>query len=49
MLEERWAMAKWVAGYIDQNSERWKAEKQQRALSEKEQADAWKKMKDLRR
>ena len=24
MLEERWAMARWIASYIDENSDRWK-------------------------
>ena len=25
MLEERWAMARWIASYIDENTEKWKA------------------------
>ena len=27
MLEERWAMARWITHYIDENSERWKEER----------------------
>jgi hypothetical protein len=27
MLEERWAMARWITHYIDENSDRWKEER----------------------
>ena len=47
MLEERWAMARWITEYIDKNSERWKTEKEQRKRDEKETAEEWKKMKRL--
>ena len=44
-LEERWAMTRWISEYIDQNTERWKTEKQQRMKTEAERAEDWKKMK----
>ena len=44
-LEERWDMTRWISEYIDQNTERWKTEKQQRMKTEAERAEDWKKMK----
>ena len=35
MLEERWAMTRWVTKYIDENSERWALEKKKREESSK--------------
>ena len=29
MLEERWAMAKWVTSYIDENTDKWEREKKE--------------------
>ena len=47
MLKERWAMTRWLTSYIDENSTRWKAEKDQRQLNEIEKAESWKKMNRL--
>ena len=38
-------MTRWISEYIDQNTERWKTEKQQRMKTEAERAEDWKKMK----
>ena len=47
MLKERWEMARWIASYIDENSDRWKREKESRDLDEKRKAEEWKKMERL--
>ena len=44
MLEERWVMASWISQYIDENSEKWKVEKQERQENEKKVAEEWKKL-----
>ena len=47
MMEERWAMARWISGYIDENTDRWKKEKDTRRKDEKTRAEEWKKMNGL--
>ena len=44
MLEERWAMARWIASYIDENSDRWKKEQEERQKDEKKQTEDWLRM-----
>ena len=44
MLEERWAMARWIASYIDENSDRWKKEQEERQKDERKRAEDWLKM-----
>ena len=34
MLEERWAMTKWITRYIDENADKWEKEKKERELQE---------------
>ena len=46
-MEERWAMARWISTYIDENTERWKKEKDERKKDEKTKAEEWKKMNRL--
>ena len=41
MLEERWAMTRWVTKYIDENSERWALEKKDREESSKKWLEDW--------
>ena len=43
-LQERWAMARWITQYIDENEERWKKEKEERSKTESERAEEWKKL-----
>ena len=47
MMEERWAMARWISSYIDENTDRWKREKNMRKDDEKTRAESWKKMERL--
>ena len=47
MLEERWAMTRWITNYIDENTERWKKEKLERKENEKRTAQEWAKMERL--
>ena len=44
MLEERWAMARWIVGYIDENSDRWKKEQKDRQMNMQQTAEEWKRM-----
>ena len=44
MPEERWAMARWIATYIEENTDRWKTEKNKRQEDEKTSAEKWPKM-----
>ena len=44
MLEERWAMARWIVGYIDENTDRWKMEQKVRLENKQQTAEEWKKM-----
>ena len=46
-LEERWAMTRWITRYIDENSERWKKEQQERQENEVKLAEDWNRMKGL--
>ena len=41
MLEEWWAMTRWVTKYIDENSERWALEKKDREESSKKWLEDW--------
>ena len=41
LLQERWAMARWVTQYIDENSERWEKEKTERKLTDEKRAAQW--------
>ena len=34
MLEERWAMTKWITSYIDENTDKCEKEKKERELQE---------------
>ena len=45
MMGERWAMARWISSYIDENNDRWIREKSQRKKTDLERAEEWKKMK----
>ena len=47
MLEERWAMARWISKYIDENTEKWKREKINRQEDDKKRAEEWRKMERL--
>ena len=47
LMEDRWAMARWISQYIDENCDRWKIERDQRKETEKERAERWKKMERL--
>ena len=44
MMEERWAIAKWLTKYIDENTDRWKKEKKEREENEKKWIEDWAKM-----
>ena len=44
MLEERWAMTRWLTSYIDENQEKWKTESEDRQKNEKKRAAEWHKM-----
>ena len=44
MLEERWAMIRWLTAYLDQNQERWNQERIERDKNEKQRAADWHKM-----
>ena len=41
LLEKSWEMTRWLTRYIDENSNRWKKEKEERKETEKERAEAW--------
>ena len=41
MLEEWWAMTRWVTKYVDENSERWALEKKDREESSKKWLEDW--------
>ena len=43
-IEERWAMTRWLTQYIDENSERWHKERQEREGNETRRAEEWRKM-----
>ena len=43
-LEERWAMARWVTQYIDENEKRWASERKERKQTEKQRAEEWKRL-----
>ena len=45
MMGERWAMARWISSYIDENKDKWEREKLQRQKTDLERAEEWKKMK----
>ena len=34
MLEERWAITKWITRYIDESTDKWEKEKKERELQE---------------
>ena len=39
MLEEGWAMARWIVGYIDENTDRWKTEQKVRQENKQQTAE----------
>ena len=47
MLEERWAMARWLTTYIDKNQEMWNQESIENQKTEDQKAAEWHKMKRL--
>ena len=44
ILEDRWAMTKWITEYIDSNSEKWEKEKTERKETEKRRRQEWARM-----
>ena len=41
MLEERWAMTKWITAYIEENTSKWEKEKKEREENSKHWLEAW--------
>ena len=47
MLEERWALLKWVTAYIKENEPKWDKEKKDREKENKREPEEWNKKKRL--